>query len=108
MPQGYNLHFNIKRGECLHHFLANLSAKNFLFSIAFFRCILYNTFCSPPIGGRCAGVLELVDEVDSKSIASDGVRVRFPPPVPEEPAQNIVFWAGFCCYMAALRLKCWI
>ena len=30
----------------------------------------------------CAGVLELVDEVDSKSIASDGVRVRVPPPVP--------------------------
>ena len=30
-----------------------------------------------------AGVLELVDEVDSKSIASDGVRVRVPPPAPE-------------------------
>ena len=29
-----------------------------------------------------AGVLELVDEVDSKSIASDGVRVRVPPPAP--------------------------
>ena len=27
-----------------------------------------------------AGVLELADEVDSKSIASDGVRVRPPPP----------------------------
>ncbi len=30
-----------------------------------------------------AGVLELVDEVDSKSIASDGVRVRVPPPAPK-------------------------
>ena len=27
-------------------------------------------------------MLELVDEVDSKSIASNGVRVRFPPPAP--------------------------
>ena len=27
-----------------------------------------------------AGVLELADEVDSKSVASDGVRVRPPPP----------------------------
>ena len=27
-------------------------------------------------------MLELVDEVDSKSIASDGVRVRVPPPAP--------------------------
>ena len=32
-----------------------------------------------------AGVLELVDEVDSKSIASDGVRVRVPPPAPNIP-----------------------
>ena len=31
-----------------------------------------------------AGVLELVDEVDSKSITSDGVRVRVPPPAPEK------------------------
>ena len=30
-----------------------------------------------------AGVLELADEVDSKSIASDGVRVRVPPPAPK-------------------------
>ena len=29
-----------------------------------------------------AGVLELADEVDSKSIASDGVRVQVPPPAP--------------------------
>ena len=35
-----------------------------------------------------AGVLELVDEVDSKSIASDGVRVRFPPPVPKNRARS--------------------
>ena len=108
MLQGYNLHFSIKGWEFLHQFLANFSPKKFRFSIAFFRRILYNNQCSPRKGGHCAGVLELVDEVDSKSIASDGVRVRFPPPVPEEPAQNIAFWAGFCCYIAALRLKCWI
>ena len=36
-----------------------------------------------------AGVLELADEVDSKSIASDGVRVRPPPPaLPPEKAQG--------------------
>ena len=29
-----------------------------------------------------AGVLELVDEADSKSVASDGVWVRVPPPAP--------------------------
>ena len=82
MPQGYNLHFSIKGWEFLHQFLANFSPKKFRFSIAFFRSILYNNQCSPRKGGHCAGVLELVDEVDSKSIASDGVRVRFPPPVP--------------------------
>ena len=77
MPQGYNLHFSIKGWEFLHQFLANFSPKKFRFSIAFFRRILYNNQCSPRKGGHCAGVLELVDEVDSKSIASDGVRVRF-------------------------------
>ena len=82
MPQGYNLHFSIKGGEFLHQFLANFSPKKFRFSIAFFRFILYNNLYNPSTGGHCAGVLELVDEVDSKSIASDGVRVRFPPPVP--------------------------
>ena len=42
-----------------------------------------------------AGVLELVDEVDSKSIASDGVRVRVPPPAPSP--QSLVYQgvAGF-------------
>ena len=34
------------------------------------------------VENKNAGVLELVDEVDSKSIASDGVRVRVPPPAP--------------------------
>ena len=37
-----------------------------------------------------AGVLELVDEVDSKSIASNGVRVRFPPPAPRRCGRHIV------------------
>lgn len=70
MPQGYNLHFSIKGWEFLHQFLANFSPKKFRFSIAFFRSILYNNQCSPRKGGHCAGVLELVDEVDSKCVAS--------------------------------------
>lgn len=43
-------------------------------------------FLGQDIGRRLkninAGVLELADEVDSKSIASDGVRVQVPPPAP--------------------------
>ena len=31
-----------------------------------------------------AGVLELADEADSKSVGSDTVRVRPPPPAPEK------------------------
>ena len=88
MLQGYNLHFSIKGWEFLHQFLANFLPKKFCFSIAFFRSILYNNLCSPLNGGHCAGVLELVDEVDSKSIASDGVRVRFPPPVPKNRVRS--------------------
>ena len=110
MPQGYNLHFSIKGWEFLHQFLANFSPKKFRFSIAFFRSILYNNQCSPRKGGHCAGVLELVDEVDSKSIASDGVRVRFPPPVPQEPARNVVFLGGFflifCAYCCEMLFYC--
>ena len=41
-----------------------------------------------------AGVLELVDEVDSKSIASDGVRVRVPPPAPNQNDPNQIFPVG--------------
>ena len=37
----------------------------------------------PDFENRNAGVLELADEVDSKSIASDGVRVQVPPPAPD-------------------------
>ncbi len=44
-------------------------------------------FLGQDIGRRLkilnAGVLELADEVDSKSIASDGVRVQVPPPAPD-------------------------
>lgn len=35
-----------------------------------------------------AGVLELADEVDSKSIASDGVRVQVPPPASRKSSGN--------------------
>ena len=36
-----------------------------------------------------AGVLELVDEADSKSVASDGVWVRVPPPAPNPYNPNL-------------------
>lgn len=104
MLQGYNLHFSIKGWEFLHQFLANFSPKKFRFSIAFFRRILYNNQCSPRKGGHCAGVLELVDEVDSKSIASDGVRVRFPPPVPKNRVRfERTLFFGFRRAKARLR-----
>ena len=37
-----------------------------------------------------AGVLELVDEADSKSVASDGVWVRVPPPAPSSCGENAI------------------
>ncbi len=40
-----------------------------------FGKIVYNNYCY-------AGVVKLVDTIDSKSIASDGVPVRVRPPVP--------------------------
>lgn len=49
------------------------------------------------IGNANAGVLELVDEVDSKSIASDGVRVRVPPPAPCPQFLCFQGIAGFLC-----------
>ena len=106
MPQGYNLHFSIKGWEFLHQFLANFSPKKFRFSIAFFRSILYNNQCSPRKGGHCAGVLELVDEVDSKSIASDGVRVRFPPPVPRNPPRVLCSGRVLLCFAVFVSINC--
>ena len=38
-----------------------------------------------------AGVLELADEVDSKSIGGDTVRVRPPPPAPKKEKTHSVF-----------------
>ena len=52
-----------------------------------------------------AGVLELVDEVDSKSIASDGVRVRPPPPVPEENA-DFVQKSAFSLFVQPRKNRC--
>ena len=46
-------------------------------ALAIFRVLLYNA-----LSNIFAGVLELADEADSKSVASDGVRVRPPPPAP--------------------------
>ena len=47
------------------------------FPLDFFRGVCYTVYMT-----SCAGVLELVDEEDSKSSASNGVRVRAPPPAP--------------------------
>ena len=41
---------------------------------------------------KCAGVMELVDVVDSKSTAVTGVPVRVRPPAPTEP-QRVTFGA---------------
>ncbi len=45
-----------------------------------------------------AGVLELADEVDSKSIASNGVRVQVPPPAPQEKAQHCRVELSCCAF----------
>ena len=42
-----------------------------------------------------AGVLELADEVDSKSIGGDTVRVRPPPPAPRKTRQVFPVWSFF-------------
>ena len=39
-------------------------------------------------------MLELVDEADSKSVASDGVWVRVPPPAPNQYNPNQIFLIG--------------
>ena len=41
-----------------------------------------------------AGVLELADEVDSKSIDGDIVRVQVPPPAPKQYNPNQIFPVG--------------
>ena len=47
-----------------------------------------------------AGVLELADEADSKSVGSDTVRVRPPPPAPIERKYDlwVVFPLYFCLW----------
>ena len=44
-----------------------------------------------------AGVLELADEVDSKSIGGDTVRVRPPPPAPKNEREAKLLLSHFCC-----------
>ncbi len=41
-----------------------------------------------------AGVLELADEADSKSVVSDDVWVRVPPPAPNKYNPNQIFQIG--------------
>ena len=49
--------------------------------LAFLWCSLYNSICFPYIP---AGVMELVDVVDSKSPPGDSVPVRVRPPAPNQ------------------------
>ena len=51
--------------------------------------MLYNN----KVATRYAGVLELADETDSKSVASNGVWVQVPPPAPNEKrASSMLFF----------------
>ena len=47
-----------------------------------------------------AGVLELVDEADSKSVVSDGVWVRVPPPAP----LKLKIYLTFIKYMCIINI----
>ena len=60
-------------------------------NLAFFFRICYDTFCSIP-NGQSAGVSELADEVDSKSISGNRVRVQVPPPAFKTPKILGVFY----------------
>ena len=51
------------------------------------------------VENKNAGVLELVDEVDSKSIASDGVRVRVPPPAPPPRGPKVLELQAFRAFL---------
>ena len=51
-----------------------------------------------------AGVMELVDVVDSKSTASDGVPVRVRPPAPELDSSQTLDVTGFVSFLFCLAL----
>ena len=74
MREGHILHLFLICPSCI--VLLRAAFPHFKSGLEKSPVLLYNRLA------QCAGVLELVDEVDSKSIASDGVRVRFPPPAP--------------------------
>ena len=73
--------------------------KNLHFVLAIFKMMLYNTpvtsvdVLNNPF--TLAGVMELVDVVDSKSTAGDSVPVRVRPPAPINPIVNDTFTMGF-------------
>ena len=107
MPQRFNLHFNIKRGEFLHHFLANFSPKKFLFSIAFFRFILYNSLCSPLIGGRFARRCVGTGRRGGLKIHCQRWRAgSIPATGTKKPAQSVMFWAGSFCFAVFVSINC--
>jgi hypothetical protein len=60
------------------------------------------TYVDAPLDNKTneyAGVLELADETDSKSVVRKGVWVRIPPPAPTEKARmstKIRYSCGFC------------
>ena len=63
---------------------------NFKKALDFFVRLVYNTQC-------CAGVMELVDVVDSKSTAGDSVpvRVRSPAPPKRDILSDVSFFIVF-------------
>ena len=60
--------------------------------LAFYRHSLYNNGCSAP-----AGVMELVDVVDSKSTAGDSVPVRVRPPAPRRSKVRFAPTSFYAC-----------
>ena len=77
--------------------MAHISGrKNFHFTLAILKRMLYNT--PVPI----AGVMELVDVVDSKSTAGDSVPVRVRPPAPRNTAP---LWGAVFLYASELAPK---
>ena len=78
----------IKLRKCSSRYFDEYMGKFLKFPLAILKRMLYNAHAP-------AGVMELVDVVDSKSTAGDSVPVRVRPPAPINPIVNDTFTMGF-------------